>query len=328
MFSEHGLRRAMMNWKAFMAAATVAGGVGLLGGQPAHADEASGSKVDAAAHLGNVSPSAGVTVCGNAVAVLHAHARGGCDRAQSTSSKGSGRAGDGAPREVDGRARIGNVSPSVGVIACGNSAAIAHASSSGACRGDGGTTGGESVTSAEREGADTGAASTDVELHLQELSPSARVMACGNAIAVLGGSALSSCGGGTRTASTTDPAARRGGDEHGDGPAASRDQEAPTNDVAGESSDVPTRAGDLVLHSAMRAPLPGEVLGEGFGGLGRFNETAPGGAGAAPLPLTGGSAPRMIPWGLLLLMIGSALTRREVPPRYWPRVRVVVNGVG
>jgi hypothetical protein len=189
-------------------------GIGVLESGPI----ASGNQVDVDA--GDVSPSVPVTVCGNSVGVL-GDASAACAPAQpSTSgSGGTGSAGASAGtgssssgslldslasgNQVD--AGIGDISPSVPVTVCGNSAGVLG-DASASC-GAGGTSAGPAASGSAGASAGTSGTLPDgigsgnqVEASVDDISATVPVTACGNSAGLLGdASASCGAGGGTTT---------------------------------------------------------------------------------------------------------------------------------
>jgi hypothetical protein len=187
-------------------------GIGVLESGPI----ASGNQVDVDA--GDVSPSVPVTVCGNGVGVL-GDASAACAPAQpSTSgSGGTGSAGASAGtgssssgslldslasgNQVD--AGIGDISPSVPVTVCGNSAGVLG-DASASC-GAGGTSAGPAASGSAGASAGTSGTLPDgigsgnqVEASVDDVSATVPVTACGNSVGLLG-DASASCGAGGGT---------------------------------------------------------------------------------------------------------------------------------
>jgi hypothetical protein len=214
-------------------------GIGVLDSGPI----ASGNQVDVDA--GDVSPSAPVTVCGNSAGVLgDASASCGASRPSAGSAApagnaaaGSGSASQGNPSSdslLDGLASgnqvdagIGDISPSVPVMVCGNSAGVLgdasagcgagqQASSSGTSSGTAQSSAGVSAGTGSTDGSllDGAAGSNQVDAGVGSVSPSVPVTVCGNAV----GEASASCGAGQQASSggTTAPSGGAGGSSSSD----------------------------------------------------------------------------------------------------------------
>jgi hypothetical protein len=244
-------------------------GIGVLDSGPI----ASGNQVDVDA--GDVSPSVPVTVCGNSAGVLgdaSASCAAGQPSAGSSAAAGSAAAGSGSAGQdnpssdslLDGLASgnqvdagIGDVSPSVPVMVCGNGAGVLGDASAGCGAGQqassSGTSGGTAQSSA---GVSAGTGSTDgslldgaagnnqVDAGVGSISPWVPVSVCGNAV----GEASASCGASQQAS--------------GDGTT------APSGGASGSSSSDSSGNQAEASVESMSASVPLAACGNGVGLLG------------------------------------------------------------
>ena len=192
-------------------AAEAPAGIGVLDSGPI----ASGNQVDA--NIGDVSPSVPVTVCGNGVGVL-GDASASCGASQPSagdhSSAGSSSGSTGASAgtgSTDGSllddiasgnqvdAGIGDISPSVPVMVCGNGVGVLG-DASASCAASQQTSSGGTTQPSDNGG---GSSSSDPsgnqgQVSVESVSPSVPVTVCGNEVGLLGDATVS-CGADTST---------------------------------------------------------------------------------------------------------------------------------
>ena len=188
-------------------AAEASAGIGVLDSGPI----ASGNQVDA--NIGDVSPSVPVTVCGNGVGVLgDASASCGANQASTAGNPAPPGSSSNAPPETASSdplldnlasgnqvdAGIGDVSPSVPVMVCGNGVGVLGDASASCAASQQTSSDGTTQPSDSGGSSSSDPSGNQGQVSLESVSPSVPVTVCGNGVGLLGDATVS-CGADTST---------------------------------------------------------------------------------------------------------------------------------